>query len=453
MATIISFRHPESIRKTTRLTSSVSAAATTINVRSTDSLSANDYIILGDIGNEKTEIVKISTVDSATQLTIAATSYIHDRNDLVSYTPYDQIRFYSGSAEDTAAASRTAQGDAIDLEVEDLVTEANISGISSGYMWSRYYNSTTGSYSSWSSSVPVSGFLESSLRFIIDRVRTRTQEKTEDLLSDDDYMNMAKECSDEIETVRKNWSFVQTSTDFDVTAAIQTYSVPSDLAGYESIASVYFGYDNEDLEYIDMKDFRYKMRSMPKTFTTAQIISGATSISVKDTSAFGTGGTLVLGGDTSVTFGDATDKAFTSVTGVTATHATATEVFRSGDLDQPDYYTMWNNEFLFYPPPDKFYNCNVDYYKQIPRMDTVSESTVVTMPSLFIWYLMAETFRMRGKVSRANFYVTKFESMLDTLKKKNRNKQILRMQPAKNYIKGALDYEEEIRMERIHGGA
>ncbi len=450
---IVSFRHPESIEEKTRLTSSLVAAATTISVRSTEGFSANDYIILGEIGNDRTEIVKITTVDSATQLTTAAISYTHDRNDLVSYTPYNQIRFYSGALSTTATTDRTAQGDATDIEVDDLVTEANLSAVTSGYVWARFYNEQTGSFSDWSSSLPIAGFSENSLRHIIDMARLRTQEKTEDLVSDDDLLNIAKECADEIETSRKNWSFVQTSTDFDVTAAIQTYSIPSDLAGYNSIASVYLGYDNQDMKYIDIKDFRYKMRSIPKTITTGQIVSGSTSISVKDTTAFGTSGTLVLGGDTSVTYGGTTDKTFTSVTGVTATHATATEIFKSGDLDQPTYYTIWREKFMFFPPPDQFYNCNVDYYKTIPRMTTVSEETVVTMPSLFTWYLMAEIFNMRVRISRANKYSNKFAEMLDTLRRKNRNKQIIRMQPATQYIRGALDHEDEVSIERIHGGA
>jgi len=450
---IVSFRHPESIEEKTRLTSSLVAAATTISVRSTEGFSTNDYIILGEIGNDRTEVVKITTVDSATQLTTAAISYTHDRNDLVSYTPYNQIRFYSGTLSTTATTDRTVQGDATDIEVDDLVTEANLSAVTSGYVWARFYNEQTGSFSDWSSSLPVAGFAENSLRHIIDMARLRTQEKTEDLVSDDDLLNIAKECADEIETVRKNWSFVQTSTDFDVTAAIQTYSVPSDLAGYESVASVYLGYDNTELDYIDIKDFRYKMRSMPKTVTTAQIVSGATTISVKDATAFSGSGILVLGGDTSVTYGDTDNKSFTSVTGVTTTHATATEVFKSTDLDQPTYYTIWRDKFMLFPPPNKFYNCNIDYYKVIPRMDNVSEATVVPMPSLFTWYLMAEILRMRTKISRANFYVSKFEAMLDVLKKKNRNKQILRMQPAKNYIKRALRQQDDVTLERIHGGA
>jgi len=447
---IVSFRHPDGIRESTRLTASVAAAATTLSVRNSDGLSASDYIILGSIGSDRTEIVKITTVDSAIQLTIAATSFTHDRNDLISYTPYNQIRFYSATTE---SGTKTTQGSAVDLEVEDLVTEANLSAVTSGYVFARYYNETTSGFSSYSPAVPVAGFAEDSLRHIIDMVRLRTQEKTEDLISDNDYLNMAKECSDEIETVRKNWSFVQTSTDFNVTAAIQTYSIPSDLAGYNSIASMYLGYDNVNLNYVDMKDFRYNMRSIPKTVTTGQIISGATSISVKDTSAFGTSGTLVLGGDTSVTYSGRTYISFSNVTGVTATHVTSTEIFRSGDLDQPRDYTVWENNFLLFPVPDKFYNCNVDYYKTIPRMTDVSDETVVPMPSLFIWYLMAETFSMRVKISRANKYSKKFQAMLDKLTKKNRNKQIMRMQPAKNYIHRAVQLEDEVTVERMHGGA
>ena len=447
---IVSFRLPDGVRESTRLTSSVSAAGTTLSVRNTDGLSADDYIIIGTVGEEQTEIVKIATVDSDIQLTVGAVKFAHDRDDLVSYIPYDQIEYFSST---TPTGAKTDLSVRVDLEVDDLVTETDITTVSSGYVFSRYYNSTTTGHSGYSPAVPVTGFTENSLRYIIDMARLRTQEKTEDLVSDDDLLKVAKECTDQIETVRKNWSFVQASTDVVLTAAVQTYSTPSTLAGYESIASVYLGYDNTELSYVDLKDFRYSMRSMPKTTISSTIASGATTISVKDTTAFGSSGTLVMNGDTSVPYTGKTSKSFTGVTGVTATHTATTEVFKSGDLDQPTKYTIWADEFLLYPPPDKFYDLNIDFYKEIPRMTDVSTTTVVPMPSLFVIYLMSEIFRLRGKVSRANFYVKKFEMMLKSLKTRDRHKQIIKMQPAKSYIKGALDYEDAATLERIRGGA
>ena len=447
---IASFRHPDGIRESTRLTTNVAAAATILSVQNSEGLSADDYIVVGSVGSDRTEIVKITTVDSVTQLTTAAVSFTHDRNDLVSFTPYNQMQLYSAT---TASGAKTQVGTAVDLEVEDLVTKVNLSTVTSGFVFSRYYNSTTAGYSSYSPAVPVVGFAENSLRHIIDMARLRTQETTENLLSDVDLLNVAKECSDQIETVRKNWSFVQASDTITLTAGVQTYDKPSTLAGPESIASVCLGYDGNALDYVDLKEFRYKSESVPKTVTTAAITSASTTIAVKDSTAFGGSGTLAIGGDKAVLYTTTTNQTFAGVSGIVRNHASGSEVFLKSDTDQPEKYSFWAEKLLLYPPVDGFYLMNIDFYKTIPRMTDVSIETVVPMPSLFCSFLMSEIYRMRGKVSRANFYFKKFEKGLDLLSRKNRNKQIVKFRPALAYIKSSTDQDSAIACERIKGGA
>ena len=448
---IVSFRHPAGIKEFTRITERIASAGTTLKVKNTEGYSANDFIILGAIGSEKTEIKKITTVDSVTQFTVAATSFAHNADDPVSYTPYDQIRFASATSK---TGTKTQQGSAVDLEVDDFVTETNLASVTSGYVFARYYNSYgAGSYSNYSPAVAVIGFAENSLRYIIDLARLRTKELTENLVTDDDLLNMAKECSDIIETLRKKWGFTQKSYAFDLTAGVQSYYKPSYLEGPESIERIFLGIDNKDLDYLDNKDFWYEMRSIPKTITTAQIVPNATTINVKDTSAFGTTGTLALNRETDIVYTGKGYRSFTGVTGVTYTHTASTEVFVASDLDQPTKYTWWNDHVLVFLPPDKFYGGNMEYYQTIPRMTNVTIETIVPMPSLFIWYLMSEIFELRDNTTRAEKYMDRFNKMLKLLAKKNRNKQMIKMHPATKYIKGAVDWEDAATIEREHGGA
>jgi hypothetical protein len=447
---IVSFRHPDSIKEYTRITERIAAAGTTLKVKNTEGFSANDYIIIGSVGSEKTEIKKITTVDSVTQLTIAATSFAHNIDDPVAYTPYNQMEFYSAS---TKTGTKTVQGAKVDLEVDDFVTEVNLSAVSSGYVFSRFYNSTSTSFSSYSPAVDVSGFAENSLRHCIDMARLRAQEKTEKMVTDNDLLNVAKECADIIETHRKKWGFTQETAYTDLTAAVQSYYRPADLAGPDSIERVFLGYDHEELTYVDNKDFWWKMRSFPKTHLTAQADSGATTLTVKDTSAFGTTGTLALSNNLDVSYTGKTYRSFTGVSGISTTHTANTEIFQNGDLDQPTHYSWWKNHILVYPAPDKFYNMHVDYYETIPRMTDVTVSTVVTMPSLYTWYLMSEIFRMRKKTGKADRYYKRFTQYLSLLSRKNRNKQAIRMQPATQYIHKAGEQSDAVVIEREHGGA
>ncbi len=430
---IVSFRHPKGISEKTYLASSVAAGDTSITVKDYEGLSNNDFIILGSIGNETTEIVRINAAVSSTTLTITATKYAHNIDDLVSYTPYDQIEFYSAS---TLTGTKTTQGAKKDLEVDDFVNEVNLASVttSTDYLFSRFYNSNSASFSAYSPGFQVSGFTENSLRYIIDQARLRTQELTENLLEDSDLLNIAKECSDEIETVRKKWSFVQKSNYRDLTAAVQAYYKPSDLSGPESVERIVLGIDNKELDYLDNKDFWWKMRNIPRTEITSQITSGSTTINVRDTGAFGTTGTLTIAADTGIIYTGKGNKSFTGITGISKTHTANAEVFRSSDLDQPTAYSWWNEHILFYPPPDKFYGSREDYYATISRMTDVTIETAVPYPHLFVWYLMTQIFYMRGKNNRARVFERKFEKGLKLLANKNRNKQKIKMHPATTYI-------------------
>ena len=60
----------------TILTAAIAVGATTLTVGGTDSLANNDYLILGKIGEEKTEVVKIgAAVSAGTSLTVGATVF------------------------------------------------------------------------------------------------------------------------------------------------------------------------------------------------------------------------------------------------------------------------------------------------------------------------------------------------------------------------------------------
>ena len=62
---------------------------TTLSAGGTN-FSANDYVVLGQPGAEKTEIVKLSAA-AATTLTSGATVFAHNRGDKIQFIPYNQI--------------------------------------------------------------------------------------------------------------------------------------------------------------------------------------------------------------------------------------------------------------------------------------------------------------------------------------------------------------------------
>ena len=99
----------------TYVATAISAAGTTLTVDNTNGFEANDYIVLGTLGDETTEIVQISTVDSDTQLTVSAVKFAHVVNASVRKTPFNQVRFYYSS---TSTGTYTLDGTE-DMQVDN----------------------------------------------------------------------------------------------------------------------------------------------------------------------------------------------------------------------------------------------------------------------------------------------------------------------------------------------
>ena len=115
---------------------------TTITVDSTDGFVADDYIVVGEVGQEGTEIVKITSISSTTGMVVAALSYAHAVDCPIRKTPYNQVRFYR-SATETGTYSIIATKN---MDMDNKFRETNYddtSGTTSLWYKFTYINSTT----------------------------------------------------------------------------------------------------------------------------------------------------------------------------------------------------------------------------------------------------------------------------------------------------------------------
>ena len=129
---IVAFGHPSGISENSFTTVPIAVGGTTLTVRNTSGLIANDFIVIGKPGFEQTEALKITTTDSDTQFTIPATKFAHPIDTLVSFTPFNQIRFASAT---TKTGAKTQQGAAVDIEWDEagVITEVNLTSVTSGF--------------------------------------------------------------------------------------------------------------------------------------------------------------------------------------------------------------------------------------------------------------------------------------------------------------------------------
>ena len=132
---------------------------TVISVENNQGLAANDYVILGIIGNEMAELLKIDSVNvNGKEITLSsATLHEHLRGAVIQKIRYNQRKFYRSTSESGTFTHLSTEGSPVDIEVDNPEgTEFEDStGSSTSWYKATYFNSTTSNESSTDDAVAV----------------------------------------------------------------------------------------------------------------------------------------------------------------------------------------------------------------------------------------------------------------------------------------------------------
>jgi hypothetical protein len=124
-----------------------SASPVAVSLQNTQGISANDFIVLGRLGNEGTEKVTVNSVDSATQITVAALTLNHKAYESAMTIVGDQLKVYRASNVDgsqPADTSFVALTPTKAIDFDQLTTYFTDSAGGSDYWYKYvYYNSAT----------------------------------------------------------------------------------------------------------------------------------------------------------------------------------------------------------------------------------------------------------------------------------------------------------------------
>lgn len=235
---------------TTVLTTAVAAAGTTLTVKLNSGFNQNDFVLVGKIGDEKTEIKRITAAVSAgTSLTVAALSSSHDEDTPITKIDYDQVRFYRGTTTVGSASSALAAAQAIDPT--EIYSYYNDTANTTGYGFIRFYDATGTDYSDYSDAIPYTGYTDKMLRQIRKKVRR--------LINEVDELNSPvsnEEIDEEISLAQREiahdrlWSFYEKIKSFSTVANQYKYTLASDVfVLYDA------SFDTQPLAPIDMHRF------------------------------------------------------------------------------------------------------------------------------------------------------------------------------------------------------
>jgi len=381
-------------------------------VAGVSSLSANginfsigQYIVIGQPGALKTEIVQIhtATAPTATTITLAgATSFPHNRGDIVRFIPYNQIT----PSESTDGGATYTPLSAIAIRADSSETYLNRpAGLSTYFYKFTLTNGATNSASS--DAIPATGFADNTIGSVKRRALRAMGEVIGDLITDqdlNDWLYEARRTMDQQPSIFR-FTFRQS---FDTIigqclSGAWTVAAPADLRDrntYKNILGIRFGRQNRPCIYQDRVRFQQNYLNVAHSTLNGVVAFGASSITLVSTHDFDDKGSLSVAGgavgtlhsNIAYTGNNRATNTLTGVTGVPAAgYITGLDVWQNANfMGLPTAYTIDSGVLKFDVP---FYdqldgrNIIMDYYKQVPVITSDSQTFDEDFYDMYISFL------------------------------------------------------------------
>ncbi len=265
----------------------------------------------------------------------------------------------------------------VDAEKEDTVYSDTSD---SGYYFTRWLNSVTGTYSEYSDPIPYTGWGAKTAGYIIDQAMSQLGKSFSDLLTYGTLIDEINACLRYVRGKLKRWSNVQ---EFDYAVGQMNrgefnWTLPTtyyDPNSNRSMLQVKYGSD--PLDYRDKKEFDDYFEDVNKTTVATTAALGATSLVLTSSDDFPETGTFhVYISNTSyaitVTANDQSTNTLTC-SATTVEIPAGTNIWYGESEDTPDYFSVWDGKLYVWPlcGSDNYgYNIYLDFYTDIVEIDS-----------------------------------------------------------------------------------
>lgn len=397
-------------------------------VAGASSISANglnffvgQYVIIGQPGNLKTEIIQIhsSTTPTGTLITFGATlSFAHSRGDVVRFIPYNQII----PTRSTDSGANFTPLSAISIRADSTETYLQRTGDASTDVYKfQFSNVSSGLVSAYSDQVTASGYGDNTVWSVKNRALSQLGEQRSDLITDqflNDSLMEARRTLDQDPRILR-WTFrTKFNTNIgQIVSAKWKVSAPTDLRDpntFKNILSIRIGKQNRPCVYQDDNRFRQNYLNVAHTTLNGAVVSGATSITLTSSGDFDASGSCVVSGSGIGVLQDAfaytaNNRSTMVVSGVTgvpvAGYSTGSEVWQNATFGVPTAYTIDNGVLYFdIPFADSLDGQNIimDYYKTLTAIDSDADTFDEPFYDLFVPWLKwkIKYLKANGKIDK-----------------------------------------------------
>lgn len=231
------------------LTNDCSAGVTSINVKNNDRFAANDRVMLGEMGQEKTEIVTVSAVNgNGNGLTVGTTVFAHSADDPVTIMRFDQVKFYRSTTTETGTYSVVATKN-MDVDNANLTTiYDDTTGLTTYYYKMTVYHSISTLESDFSDVITGGGWRRNQVGRIVDEILTEVADRNEVHITRTELLGYFNDVNDDLQTsVSKPYEFLRTNTSLARTANTNYVAYPTDSYGNQTM----WKFDRMDYNYTD----------------------------------------------------------------------------------------------------------------------------------------------------------------------------------------------------------
>lgn len=260
---IIQAKNPETTTyEKSYLTDPFSEDATSITVKDNDRFAANDRIMIGAMGADKTEIVTVSAANAdGITLTVGATVFPHNADDPVFVLQFDQVKFYRST---TGLSGTYAALATVDLDVDNATLRTfydDPTGLSTYYYKVSFYHSVDAVESSLSDPIPGGGWSRKQVGHLIDEILQEVSDPGEVNITRGELLGYFNDVNDDLlVNPSRPYDFLRQRETFTRTAGEITLDFPTDSN------------DRQTMWKFDRMDYLYTDTNNNETMTTIQVL-------------------------------------------------------------------------------------------------------------------------------------------------------------------------------------
>lgn len=273
------------------------SGASTLSVYSILGFSTSQILIIGNLGDESSEIINthVSTAPTGNTITLASTLKKDHPGDIkISVLYYDQIEFSTATTETgTKVVLNT-----ISIDPEKTETLYQDTTGATGFYFTRYKNSINGNFSDYSDPIPVTGLQSNTVGYIIESAMNESQKEFTQKLTYEVLIREINQCLRYVKGKLKRWSNNESFNKNLGQANRGIYSIALPIDYYDknsnrSCLDVRIG-NQEHLMYVDKSEFDTLMEDVTVSTVTTLGTIGSTTLVVANSADYPSNGSVTV---------------------------------------------------------------------------------------------------------------------------------------------------------------